>query len=80
MEPLSRSALVMLVQALDVYRGKTLEDLKSDRFTNDQKYALEQYMSQIEAVFDEIKDHYNECRTRHPDMMPFSELISSDGE
>lgn len=80
MEPLARSALVVLVQALDVYSTKTFDDLKSDRFTNDQKYELEQYLSQIDAVFDELKDHYDDCRTRQPDMMPFSELIAGDGE
>jgi len=70
----------MLVQSLDAYRTKTLADLKSDQFTNDQKYELEQYLPQIEAVFDELKDQYEECRTRHPDMMSFTELISGDGE
>ena len=80
MEPLSSDALVMLVQALDRYRTGVLVDSKSDKTPVKERDDLLLYLSQIDNVFDELKEHYNACRAEHPDMMPMQELIRGHHE
>ena len=74
MERFSRTALVMLVQSLDAYRHKVISDIKSGKYSSDETYELEKYIIQIDGVFGELEEQYDECRAQQPDMMPFSEL------
>jgi len=80
MEPLSSEALVMLVQALDRYRTGVLVDAKSTNTAPKEKDDLLMYLSQIDNVFDEMKEHYDACRKENPSMMPMQELIRGHHE
>lgn len=75
MEPLSSDALMMLVQALDRYRTGVLVDAKSEKTPAKEKDELLVYLSQIDNVFDELKEHYDACRAENPSMVPMRELI-----
>ena len=65
----------MLVQALDRYRTGVLVDSKSAKTSAKEKDDLLMYLSQIDNVFDELKEHYESCRLENPSMVPMSELI-----
>lgn len=80
MEPLSRQALETLVQALDHYQNKLVQDIEHGPYSEAAKGQMEQYIVRVGLVWDELQEQYDACRKVHPDMMPMQELIRGQQE